>query len=297
MIAMLVTLSGPSLAGPQRDAVCGGSCGGDCGPCNPSSGASGASAPAQPSAWIRDRTERLEGRGVKAYDACIAEFARKQFDDAIDECRRSLETYIDAFGSATNDRGHEALRALAAAENARAVELFHRGRCSDAARLFESAAAHDSSSGMYARNATLFTASACAAAQHPHAAPPPPPPPPPSGVTSRPAILPSTGALAAARSAFQQSSPLVRDFAKSVAIDSKLVSTAELSKQYNELVRDLVNDATGAMTESVSILGGGDGSTSHVLDTPQHMAQRINQFVSDELVGIAWEKTRAWIAH
>jgi hypothetical protein len=310
--------TGATWAQSQKAAVCGGSCGGGCGPCAGDSNQAGNSAPAQPSAWLRNREQILEGRGVKAYDRCVADFSSADFDGAITACQRSIDAYVDAFGSPTSARGREASQALAAAENARAAALFHRGKCDEAAALFQSAASHDPATSAYGRNATLFTASACAAASGSSrrvsdlAAAPPPPPPTTFASTAPVRVISDDKVISpanwqAARDAFHQLSPFVSDYAIAMAgrrvpggteiaeMATRVTESAEMRTKYNQLAHDLVDEATGAMTETVSILGGGDGTKEHVLDTPERMARMVNQYVSDQIADILSKQTRKWL--
>lgn len=292
----------------QRAAVCGDGCGGGCGPCAGDNN-SGPREPAKPSAWLRNRDQILEGRGVVAYDRCVADFAKQDFDSAIDECKSAVAKYADAFGSPTSARGREAAQALAAAENARAAALFHRGKCEEAAGLFRAAADQDPSNGAYGRNAALFTASACAAAasgaRRTTAAPPPPPPLPPPYARVAPVALHFTGTaipaevLQAGRDALHQGGGIaIATAANGVPggeLAAQVLDAAEMRKSYNQLAHDLVDEATGAASEAASILGNGTGDVDHVIAAPERMARMVNQYVSDEIVDAIVKKTGSWL--
>jgi len=308
LLVVLVVWWAPGRASAQwqRAAVCGDGCGGGCGPCAGDNN-SGHQEPAKPSAWLRNRDQILEGRGVKAYDRCVADFAKQDFDSAIDECKSAVAKYADAAGSPTSARGREATQALAAAENARAAALFHRGKCEEAAGLFSAAAKHDPDTSVYSRNASLFTASSCAAAMAARSSTtsPAPPPPPPADTRVAPVSLRGVGpvltpeALQAARDALHQSAGIaIASIAKDVArgeLAAQVVDAAEMRKSYNQLAHDLVDEATGAASEAASILGNGSGDVDHVIAAPERMARMVNQYVSDEIVDTIVKKTGSWL--
>lgn len=131
---------------------------------------------------------------------------------------------------------------------------------------------------------------------------------PQPGWTQVPAIELS-GALDAARKQQHEALPLLQDFTKDLpwqvvghvtgtagAIDfmDSISDAKQTSEKYNELARGLVDQASSAAHETVSILGGGDGDAQHVLDTPQRMVHMVDQFVEERLQADIWGKIKGW---